>query len=166
LADGRFDEAYEKFDELYPRLTAKQIDEFAWRLNEMTWRMRDPFAPITLWARTLDLLAQTKRLEEFDAAIETVRLMCTRPEFDTLAAARARAFTAGGNPELALELLKTQPAELRGTAPYRLAHAEALAAKGRREPARAEYIALLDAPDLSPAIRTQVETALAAMPAQ
>lgn len=166
LAGGKYEEAYRTFDELYTRLTPKQIDEFAWRLNEMTWRMREPFAPITLWARTLDLLAQTKRFEEFDAAIETVRLMCTRPEFDTLAAARARAFTAGGNPELALDVLESAPAELHGTAPYRLAHAEALAARGRTEPARTEYTALLSAPDLSPAIRTQAEAALAAMPAQ
>jgi predicted Zn-dependent protease len=166
LAGGRYDEAYRKFDELYTRLTPKQISEFAWRLNDMTWRMREPFAPITLWARALDLLAQTKRLDEFDAAIETVRLMCTSPEFETLAPARARAFTAGGNPEWALELLAEAPMELHETASYRLAHAEALAARGRTEHARAEYTELLSAPDLSPAIRKQAETALAAMSAQ
>jgi len=163
LAEGRFDEAYRKFDELYTRLTPKQIDEFAWRLNEMTWRMREPFAPITLWARTLDLLAQTRRLSEFDAAIETVRLMCTSAEFDTLAAARARAFTAGGNPELALGLLAEVPAALRETPPYRLAHAEAMMARGRKDAARDEYTALLQTPDLSPALRVQAEAALAGL---
>ncbi len=160
LAEGKFDAAYSKLDEMYPRLSAKQIDEFAWRLNDMTWRMREPFAPISLWRHTLDLLAQTKRLEEFDAAIETVRLMCTSPEFDTLAAARARAFTAGGNPEWALEVLANAPAELRNTAPWRLAHAEALMVRGRKDDARAEYEALLKLPGLSPAIQKQAKVAL------
>lgn len=166
LADGRFDEAFAKFDELYVRLTPKQIDEFAWRLGDMTWRMREPFAPIALWARSLDLLAQTRRLEEFDASIEAIRLMCTGPEFDSLAAPRARAFTAGGNPERALEVLAEAPRDSRETPAYRLALAEALAATRQWSAARREYDTLLAVANLSPAIRKQAQARRAQIPAQ
>jgi len=166
LADKRFDEAEAAFADLYIRCTPPQIEKLAIHLHQIAGEMYDPFPQQSLWAFALDLLAQTRQATEFEKTLASARMLFPETELGALIPPRARALTAAGDPEGAIELLATSPVGVVDSAPYRLAHAEAHAAAGRRAAARTEYAMLLGLPKLSSIIQQEAKAGLAAIPPQ
>jgi tetratricopeptide (TPR) repeat protein len=163
LAEGHFDQAQRVLEKLYTRCSPEQIDQLAGRLAQLLSAPPTPTPPLAFWAFSLDLFVQTRRLADFDRALELAPSLHPESDLGELIPARARALTAAGKPEDAIALLGAAPAGVVDSPPYRLALAEAKAAAGRPAEARTGYAKLLSLPELSPAIRKQAHAALAAI---